>query len=44
MKAQFEQLISRGRSTSGAPQPNDVAVRRYPQPAAAAKRAKKANE
>ena len=44
MKAQFEQLISRGRSTPGAPQPNDVAVRRYPQPAAAAKRAKKANE
>lgn len=31
MQAEMEQLISKGRSTPGPIQPNDVAVRRYPQ-------------
>jgi len=42
LKSRFEQLISRGRSTPGAPQPNDVEVRRYPQKPAAKKNAKNA--
>jgi arylsulfatase A-like enzyme len=32
MQAQLEKLIVEGRSTPGAPQPNDVEVRRFPQP------------
>jgi arylsulfatase A-like enzyme len=33
MKALLERLITDGRSTPGAPQQNDVSVRRFPQPA-----------
>jgi arylsulfatase A len=42
LKSLLEQLITRGRSTPGSPQPNDVEVRRYPQKAAAAKKARAA--
>ncbi|MBM3856282.1 MAG: arylsulfatase, partial [Verrucomicrobia bacterium] len=41
LKSRFEHLISRGRSTPGAPQPNDVEVRRYPQKPAPTKNARK---
>lgn len=44
MTSAFEQLISRGRSTPGADRANDVEVRRYPQKAAVAKKAKKAKD
>jgi hypothetical protein len=30
MQAEFEKLITKGRSTPGTPQDNDVKVRRYP--------------
>jgi hypothetical protein len=35
MKALLERLITDGRSTPGAKQPNDVAVKRHPAPTAA---------
>jgi arylsulfatase A len=38
MKALLEKLITDGRSTPGAPQANDVAVVRYPRPAAPKKK------
>ena len=38
MQALFERLIAAGRSTPGAPQQNDVAVRRYPQPVSPAQK------
>ncbi len=38
MKTQFEDVIRNGRSTPGPTQKNDIAVRRYPQPAPAAKK------
>jgi arylsulfatase A-like enzyme len=37
MKALLEKLITDGRSTPGAPQANDVEVKRYPQPESKAK-------
>lgn len=37
MQAAFEQVIRAGRSTPGAPQRNDVRVKRYPDAAAAVK-------
>ncbi len=42
MKAQFEAIIEAGRSTPGARQPNDVAVRRFPRPPEPAASKKKA--
>ena len=41
LKSLLERLIAAGRSTPGARQPNDVVVRRYPQPASPAKKAAK---
>jgi arylsulfatase A-like enzyme len=41
MQAAFEKLIRAGRSTSGAPQKNDIKVVRYPKAPATAKAAKK---
>jgi arylsulfatase A-like enzyme len=40
MKTLLEQLITAGRSTPGAPQPNDVEVKRYPAKAAVAPKKK----
>ena len=40
MKTLLERLIKNGRSTPGAPQPNDVTVRRFPQQAKAKPKAK----
>ncbi len=45
LKALYEQLLARGRSTPGPTQANDVEVRRFPQPASAGmKAAKKQSE
>ena len=40
MKTLLEKLITAGRSTPGAPQPNDVEVKRYPVNSAAAQKKK----
>jgi hypothetical protein len=44
MQALLEKLITRGRSTPGAAQQNDVEVRRFPQPPAAPERRKLEND
>jgi len=44
MKALLEKLITDGRSTPGAPQPNDVEVNRYPPGRAAVKKNSKADK
>ena len=41
MKALLERLITDGRSTPGAPQKNDVTVRRYPERASPKAKAKR---
>jgi hypothetical protein len=44
MRAAFEEIIIRGRSNPGPAQPNDVAVRRYPQPVAGKRKSPRVND
>ena len=44
MRAAFEEIIIRGRSNPGPAQPNDVAVRRHPQPVAGKRKSPRVND